>query len=255
MSTTPRRPLVVGHRGARRLAIENTLEALRVASNEGADGVEFDVQLSRDGELFLFHDDDLKRLCGMDTAPMDLTWRELRALQLQAPGLGSQRIAHLDEALDLLAQTDLQVNAEIKVDTAPGRDNGRALAEKLARALRHVDKARWLVSSFERTPLLRLHDDGAALRLAALVELEPTCAWHDLGTGAEAPLALVAVNPEWPLVDEARMNAWRSRGWQVWTWTANEPYAWHALMQHGVDAVITDDPGGLRRFLEREWTT
>lgn len=255
MSTTLRRPLVVGHRGARRLAIENTLEALRIAANEGADGVEFDVQLSRDGELFLFHDDDLKRLCGRDTAPTDLTWRELRALQLQAPELEPQHVAHFDEVLELLAHSALHINAEIKVDTSRGRDNGRALAEKLARALRHVDQTRWLVSSFERTPLLRLQQDGAALRLAALVERDPACAWHDLSTGAEATVDLVAVNPEWPLVDAARMGAWQARGWQVWTWTANEPYTWHALMQHGVDAMITDDPGGLRRFLEREWTT
>ena len=247
------RPRVIGHRGARRLAIENTLESLRIALEEGADGVEFDVQRSADGELFIFHDDDLRRLCGLEGCPADLRWRDLRALQLKSGDLPHGRIPHLDEVIDLLPAQKVQINAELKVDKARGRDNGRPLAEAFARRMRGVDTGDWLVSSFERMPLEVLSGMELGVRLAALVEQEP-CAWQGLAAQDLAPFPLVSINPEWPLVTAERLAKWRTQGWQVWTWTANDAYTWFALMQHGVDALITDDPGGLVRFLEREQT-
>jgi len=60
----PRRPLVLGHRGASGQAPENTLEAFALARSQGADGIEYDVQLSRDGHPMVFHDDDLFRTTG-----------------------------------------------------------------------------------------------------------------------------------------------------------------------------------------------
>ena len=61
-----KRPLIIGHRGAKGLAPENTLPAFRAGIDAGADGVEFDVQRTVDGHLVVFHDDDLKRLAGVD---------------------------------------------------------------------------------------------------------------------------------------------------------------------------------------------
>ena len=59
------RPLNLGHRGARALAPENTLAGMAAGMAAGADGVEFDVQRKRDGHLVVFHDDDMKRICGV----------------------------------------------------------------------------------------------------------------------------------------------------------------------------------------------
>jgi len=251
MPLTSQRPRVIGHRGARRLAIENTLESLRIALEEGADGVEFDVQRSADGELFVFHDDDLRRLCGLQGSPADWRWRDLRGLTLACPGLPRGRIPHLDEVIELLEPTAAQINAELKVDKTRGRDNGRALAEAFARRMRGVVANNWLVSSFERTALEPLPDLDGGLRLAALLQQEP-CAWQGLAERELPAFPIVSVNPEWPLVAEDRVVRWHAQGWQIWTWTPNDAYTWFALMQHGVDALITDDPGALVRFLERE---
>lgn len=72
------RPLAIGHRGRHQVHIENTMEAFRAAYEAGCDMVEFDVQLSRDGVPFIFHDDDGLRLAGRREMVFDLDWSELR---------------------------------------------------------------------------------------------------------------------------------------------------------------------------------
>lgn len=78
-----REPLKVAHRGFHRRHIENTMEAFRAAYAAGCDMVEFDVQLSRDGIPFIFHDDECLRLVGNSDAASDLTWKELQGLSMQ----------------------------------------------------------------------------------------------------------------------------------------------------------------------------
>jgi glycerophosphoryl diester phosphodiesterase len=260
-------PRVIGHRGARRLAVENTLEALRIALAEGADGVEFDVQLTQDGELVLFHDDHLLRLARRPGRVTERTWRDLRAMPLHETGLATQPIAHLDEALELLDAKNAWVNAEIKVDGHAG--DGVALAEALGRRLEGLDTSRWLVSSFRRAPIQRLHDASSGLALAALIEahaplrlpklprmarpIAPSDAdwWPLADEGQVHGLRLASVNPSHTLVNDERMARWRDAGWQVWPWTVNGPRHWEAMLLAGVDAIITDDPGGLVHELAR----
>ncbi len=247
--------LIIGHRGARRLAIENTLESIRIALAEGAHGVEFDVQQTSDGELVLFHDDDLRRVAHCEGRVTALPWREVRALRLRLPGLADQPVAHLDEVLELLDARKATCNVELKVDPAAG--TGVRLAEAFARRVEGQDMTRYLVSSFQRAPLQRLHDGGAGLALAALIDARPPCDWWALAAEQPAPdaqdlahqpgIVLASVNPAHNLVNPDRLARWRASGWQVWTWTVNAPKQWEAMLQAGVDAIITDDPGALVR--------
>ena len=109
-----------------RTSPENTMEALRRAQAEGVDGIEFDVQLSADGELFLFHDDNARRVCGRDVPVASLKWRELKGLQV----FGRHPIAHIDEAL---AAMESWRGAEIFFDLhQPRADLAEAVARKLA---------------------------------------------------------------------------------------------------------------------------
>lgn len=74
---TPRRPLIIAHRGASAYAPENTLAAFRAAIDAGADGVEFDVQLAKDGVPVVIHDDNLKRTGRRNERVVDLTSKQL----------------------------------------------------------------------------------------------------------------------------------------------------------------------------------
>jgi glycerophosphoryl diester phosphodiesterase len=244
-------PLVIGHRGARRLAVENTLESLRIALDLGADGVEFDVQMTADGELVLFHDDDLTRLANRPQAVTALTWRELRAMPLGDGQLQPQRVAHFDEAVELLAGRGAHVNAELKVNSHDA-SGGLHLADKFVRSMERVSDKRWLVSSFNRAPLAQVAEAGLERPLAALVDEQPPCDfWSLLEREAELDWSLASLNPHASLVNVDRLALWREQGWRVWAWTVNTPREWEYLSESAVTAIITDEPGALLQFLRR----
>ena len=96
------RPRTVGHRGASALAPENTLRAIELAIDLGLDLVEVDVYLSRDGEVVVIHDENLRRLAGRSEAVADLTAAELSRVDLGA-GQGVPRL------VDVLATDDPRV--------------------------------------------------------------------------------------------------------------------------------------------------
>ena len=75
-----REPLIIGHRGASAVALENTIAAFEAAIAAGADGIEFDVRLSRDGVPVIIHDDTLSRTHGVRRRVVDLTAEELRSV-------------------------------------------------------------------------------------------------------------------------------------------------------------------------------
>jgi len=90
-----------GHRGVRGKACENTLAAFRLAKKEGFDGIEFDVQLSRDGELFVFHDKKLERFGGGNNYACDLGMNDLKRIDVgRALGFKEGFIPTLDDVLE-----------------------------------------------------------------------------------------------------------------------------------------------------------
>lgn len=124
--------LIVGHRGARNLWPENSLEGFRRALALGVDGIEFDVHLARDGELVVIHDPTLERTTADRGAVRDRTAAELKATALRdAAGAGVPR---LDDVLDVFAGSTVELHIEIKTDVA-----GRAypgLEDRLLAAIR-----------------------------------------------------------------------------------------------------------------------
>jgi len=114
--TVTNRPLVFAHRGAKRVAPENTLPAFEAAIRLGADGVELDVQYSSDGKLVVFHDLDLDKTSNGKGRLTSRTFDDLRKLDAGSyfgPQFHGTRIPTLDEVLDL-AKGKLLVNIELK---------------------------------------------------------------------------------------------------------------------------------------------
>ncbi len=248
-----RDPVVIAHRGARLLAVENTLEALRVAFLEGAGGVEFDVQRTVDGELVLFHDDDLHALTGTRGRVPELTWRDVRKLELHDRHGHRGRIPHFDEVLELLDGRAGLFNLELKVVA----DEAERLTAAVVDALVERPQAGWVLSSFSRRALERLAGSGLSASRALLVDDDPRCDWWAAGMAgpqgaaalAKAGLAvgghLDAVHPHGALVNAARMQLWQAGGFDVNVWTLNEPEQWRLASASGVSGLITDDPAGL----------
>ncbi len=207
------RPLIIGHRGACGYAAENTLASAALAHAQGADLVELDVVLSRDGELVVCHDLHLDELTDIRTRfpararadgltyVLDLVWAELSALQVEprhdgtpAPRLfPPQPLATLDEHLDQLASLNRATGRRVELylelkspawHAAAGRDLCSAALACLARhnLTRATDPV--IVESFDPAALKRLRFDfKTALRLTQLLGKN---AWNEAACDYEA---------------------------------------------------------------------
>src|SRR5262249_10835305 len=128
-------PKVIGHRGACAYAPENTLASIRKAAALGARWVEFDVRLTREGDLVLMHDGDVKRTTDGHGRVLQLSVPELQALDAGAwfgGAYGGERVPSLAEAIALLGELGLGANIEIKTDAFEASATAEALARILA---------------------------------------------------------------------------------------------------------------------------
>jgi glycerophosphoryl diester phosphodiesterase len=242
------RPLVLAHRGSRRRAPENTLEAFALALDEGADGIELDVRGSADGVPIVLHDPTLDRTTSGRGPVAAATLEALRRLDAGAwfaPSHRGARIPTLAEALDFCQDRAL-LNIELKIDSGRGlAARRRAIAEapRLAEAVaRDLSRARrrppfLLVSSFEARALeaARAVLPGAAigwLRSRTLRGLAPL----------HRRLRLRAVNPNLRLATARRLAAMRRLHLDIYVYPVNEPADLTRLAASGITGVITDDP-------------
>lgn len=234
------RPLVLAHRGARRRAPENTLEAFVVARDLGADGVELDVRRTRDGALVLHHDPAPPG--GPVLATIDHA--EARA---RVPGIPT-----LAEALDVCV--GLLVNIEIKnLPWEADFDAAESVADLVVSLLAERGGAdRVLVSSFHLPTVDRIHSRAAHvptafLFLAGMDLVETVDLASDRGHVAVHPDLRALGGPE---VHEFVEHA-HERGLDVNVWTVNEPADMARLADLGVDALVTDVPDVALRTLDQ----
>lgn len=220
---------VLGHRGASALAVENTLDAFTLALERGADGVELDVQLSADGEVVVFHDQDLDRLAVDQTGPVAArTWNELAAVRLR-DATSIPRLGDVFEALPARAI----VNVELKSfgDASADRRLCQAVAPIVA------GRARVIVSSFS-VDIVR--------QLVAAELPEPTLIVEGPAPHA-TPEGLAALGASglhlWDrLVEPGAVDALLHAGLAVGVWTVNDRERRGALVDLGVTRIITDEP-------------
>lgn len=237
---------VWAHRGASSSAPENTLPAFRRAAELGADGVELDVQLTKDGQLVVVHDETLERVSDGTGWVKDHTLAQLRQLDFnrQFPEYGPQPIPTLAEVYRLLEPTGLTVNVELKTGVVfyEGIER-RVLA--LARDF-HME-GRVLYSSFNHYTLQTLKKIEPSVKTGVLyadgILDAPRYAAETVGADAVHP---ALYNVQFP----AFFDDCRARGLRVHVWTVNdEPYM-RLLCQNGADALITNDPALARRVVD-----
>lgn len=237
------KPLVLGHRGARHAAPENTHAAFELSRSEGAAGVELDVRLVKTGEIVVLHDTTLARVtAGADRRVAEqLPWAEARSADI---GKG-QRIPLLGDVLDWAAQHDQIVNVELKSDVKRRRD---LLNGVVALLERHSYTQRGIVlSSFDPRFVWRLSRALPLLPSAFLFHTKSPIARAAslVGAATFTRMGARAVHPEHALVTEQRMAAWRSRAALVGVWTVNDENRARELARLGVDYIISDRPGAI----------
>lgn len=262
---------VVGHRGAPAELPENTLSTF-AAALESARTIELDVRTTKDNVLVVHHDatrsDGARHSCGVGQASRlptngcvgavvrirDVTFADLRALDVgqRNPSFPKQRALHgaqipsLDEVLALVrtASADARVLIELKADDAPAPD---ALARLIVATLdRSQARQRVIVESFEPALVRALQVSAPDVARGVLCA---TCDARALLVAQELDARIVS--PAHDRIDRAFVDAAHARGFGVYAWTANDAASWTRLRALGVDAILTDDPRGLRRALEQ----
>lgn len=220
------RPRTVGHRGASALAPENTLRAIELAIEFRLDFVEVDVYLSRDGELVVIHDEDLKRLTGRSEAVAELTAADLARVDL---GQG-QGVPRLRDAL-ALARGRIGVYVELK-----GARSGGALGLLVRSGA--AEGVELISGSFDPALVRELRAAAPDVPRSVLFRRTSTQKMIDVCAAVDARYAHPCFRP----LDAAIVDALHRAGLLVMAPHTNDPEEASAFADIGIDVLATDDP-------------
>lgn len=230
--------------GASSHAPENTLPAFRKAIEAGADGIELDVQLTKDGRIVICHDERIDRTSDGMGWIKDFTLEELRAFSFAkvCPEHGRVGIPTLEEFLALVRPTGLAANIELKT----GMVYYDGLEEKTAAMVREFDMGeRVIYSSFNHYSLWKLRESFPEVSIGLLMG-------RDFVDVPEYPRRLhaVAVHPPEGIVTEEYVRKCHDHGIKVHAWTTDSPKRMEELVRMGVDAFITNCPETGRKAVD-----
>jgi len=241
-------PLIIGHRGASAVAPENTMAAFREAIAVGAHGIEFDVRLTRDGIPVVIHDSTLGRTGGMNQRVSDLSWDELRKIDVgswfKGGSFAGETVPSLEELFDLFQTNNLSLYLEMKCDSPA---EYRPLAEACCRMIHeHSLIERVVVECFQLPALEVLKAIDPDIKTAALFDrgfIDQSIVERATEIGAMA----VALHHR--LGRKGLVGKSKQAGLHVAVWTVDDPIWIDRARSIGIDALITNDPARMIQFV------
>jgi glycerophosphoryl diester phosphodiesterase len=245
----------VAHRGASYLAPENTMASFNLAWKLGADAVEFDVHLTRDGKLAVSHDKDLKRITGQKLVIAESTLSELQALDVgrwKGAQFAGERVPTIDQVLATVPEGKrLFIEVKVGPEAVPALVEAvRASGKKPAQLVVISFNADALAEAKRRLPELKMY------YLAGQKQDEKTGKWTPpldevLRTAKQIRADGVDVQAK-PTFDAAFVSKAREAGFEVHAWTVDEPDLARQLIALGVDGITTNRADWLRKQVETE---
>ena len=239
-------PIVLGHRGASGYAPENTMESFRLALEMNADGVELDVQMTKDGELVIIHDELVDRTSNGKGWVKDLTFEELRELNFNNHKEGYEfcQIPTLDEVLELFSNTGKMINIEIKSNII----NYPGITKKVIDKVREHDMQDHVIySSFNHQTCLEVEEydpDAYVGFLYADGFLNVPEYVRENNGDALHPALYFLLDPEY-------MVEARKQDLEVNVWTINEEYQMEMGCKLGITTIITNYPDKALKIVEK----
>ena len=232
------------HRGASFYAPENTLEAFDIAVKQKADGIELDVQLSKDGELVVIHDETIDRVSDGTGFVKDYNLNELKKFNFGKlfPHFGFSAIPALEEVYRLLKPTDLIINIELKT----GIIFYKGIEEKLIKLAKKMNmEDRIIYSSFNHYSLLKLREIKKDVKIGLLVsDLYVDILDYAVKLGADAlhPIGYMLKLPGF--IEESK-----AKNMKLHVWTVDDDEEIRLLNAQGIDAIITNKPVTARKAI------
>lgn len=235
--------LIIAHRGSTFTGYpENSLPAFQMAVDEGFDGVEMDVRLTKDKELVVFHDIRLERLT--DTGRGMVRTKTLQ--QLKHFRLKNDRVETfiplLSEALEILKNTPLLINIEIKSEM-PMR--GKIEQRVIDMIYRYGVQTRVVISSFNPLVIKKSQKIDPTIRTGFIFEKRLPKFNQRLATG----LIVTSWHPQFKGVSPLTLQRAHSNGCAVYAWTVNDEKDITHLLDFDIDGIITDRPDIVRRVI------
>ena len=229
---------VIAHRGWSGEYPENTMLAFSKAAEIGADGIELDVHLSKDGEVMIIHDEALMRTSERSGVVSDYTRSELEGIsagKTKSDEYGFTPIPSLEEYLSFISSTSLMTNIELK--TAPTYYPGieeRTL--ELVRRFSYQDRV--IFSSFNWLSVMKMHALDPSIPCGLLIASPKI-----MNIGYEInDMGLEAYHPEYSLLDDDAVKELKVHDVMINVWTVNDEEKMRKCIKWDVDGLITNVP-------------
>ena len=242
-------PLLIAHRGASREAPENTLAAFDLAWREGADGIEADFRLTRDGQVVCLHDASTGRTAGVDMAVAEASLDDLRRLDVgrwKGASWQGERIPTLEEVL-----SSLPFGKIFFIELKSGPEIIEPMRRILSESSIPVEQLRLLV--FDAQLVARLKEQLSGMRVCLNVDFHwslPTRSWSpskaEIQTTLEQIRADGLSSQAHALLDAQFVAGLHNSGKEVHVWTVDSARSACHYLGLGVDSIMTNRPGWLR---------
>jgi glycerophosphoryl diester phosphodiesterase len=244
---------IIGHRGASAVAPENTMAAFREAIAVGADGIEFDVRLTRDGVPVVIHDVTLRRTGGVSYRVADLTWAEIAKVDvgswfavksnLASGSFANETVPSVAELFGLFQSNDAMLYLEMKCDSP---SEYGPLAEACCGLINEYSfKKRVMIECFQLPALTIVKETDSEIETVALFEpalSNPSVLSDKILIKKTIDLGADAVALHHRLARESLVQKAKAAGLHVAVWTVDDPSWIKRARRIGIDALITNNP-------------
>lgn len=237
---------IIAHRGFSGAYPENTMLSFRKAVENGADAIELDVHLSKDGEVMIIHDEALKRTTGLDGYVFDYTRSELEKInagKTKNDSFGFTPVPSLEEYLSMIRDTTLYTNIELK--TAPVYYPG--IEEKtLDLVSRFGLEDRIIFSSFNWLSIFRIKTIAPSFPVGLLFD---GITLMNIGNEINAS-GIECYHPSFRILSDQAVKELHDNGVRINVWTVNEESEMRKCMDWNIEGLITNEPVKARKVLD-----
>lgn len=250
ITTLTHAQMIIAHRGASHDAPENTLAAFNLAWEQGADGIEGDFYLTKDGQIICTHDKDMKRTAGREVKVAEANFQELRKLDVGSwknAKFAAERMPSLKEVFATVPQ-----GKKIFIEIKCGPEIVPQLKKEVASA--SLKPEQMIVIAFDAQVIAAVRKEIPAIKahwLTSYKEDKATGKWSPtldqvLATLKRIDATGLDTNAH-KLIDEPFVKALRDARYEFHCWTVNDPVIARRFIGLGVDSITTDRPAWLRQ--------
>jgi glycerophosphoryl diester phosphodiesterase len=234
--------LLIGHRGLREKYVENTRKSFSGAESEGIDGVELDVQLSRDRKIIVFHDYDSSRLLGVNGKIYDLKYGEISKMKIKG---SNEYVPTLEDILDVTPNLILFI--ELKTIDDHFSEVNKGIEEEVVSLLNKSGRKKFYIISFNPSSLIRVKKLDPKIRTGLLVDNETLHMHKNVDSKYLRSIGADLLLPSFELKSERWVEESRDGGSGIIFWNVFDYVQAKTAKEFCSIGVITDFPLAIRK--------